>query len=195
MGFFFSKTWYWWLLATLVAVLITLLICWLRNRGLDEDAAANERELAQARLLVGAHEQRIDTLLAQRAKDIDEIASLKGAATAGAAAGAATATVAGLSAEQLANGAGVLGFKLQADDLKVVEGIGPAIESLLHGAGITTWRALQQTDPARIREVLDAAGPRFKMHDPGTWPRQAGLLADGQWDEFKKLTDELLGGR
>ena len=198
MGFFFRKTWYWWLLATFLAWFITWLICWLRNRRLDAATASHERELADARQTIAAHEQRIDGLLSQRARDLDTIGSLKGAgalALAGTATAATAAAAVGLSAEQLAAGAAVLGGKLALDDLKVVEGIGPAIESLLHGAGITTWQGLADTDPARIREVLEAAGSRFQIHDPGSWPRQAGLLATGQWDEFKRLTDELTGGR
>jgi large subunit ribosomal protein L21 len=43
--------------------------------------------------------------------------------------------------------------------------------------------------------MLTDAGPRFRTQDPSTWPRQAALLADGRWDEFKRLTDELDGGR
>jgi predicted flap endonuclease-1-like 5' DNA nuclease len=96
----------------------------------------------------------------------------------------------------LAAGAAALGLgKLALDDLKVVEGIGPKIAELLHAAGITTWRQLAQAAPAAIKEVLDAAGPNYAMHDPATWPQQAELLATGQWAAFKELTDSLTGGR
>ncbi len=192
MGFFFRKTWYWWLLATFVAWFVTWLICWLRHRRLGAATAAHEGALADARQVIAAHEQRIEGLLSQRARDLDTIGSLKGS---GALTLAGAATAVGLSAEQLAAGAAALGGKLALDDLKVVEGIGPAIESLLHAAGITTWHGLAATDPVRIREVLEAAGSRFQIHDPGSWPRQASLLATGQWEEFKRLTDELTGGR
>lgn len=192
MGFFFSKTWYWWLLATAIACIVTWLWCWLRNRGAAGADAAHEQQLAGARQLIGVHEQRIEGLLAQRARDLDTISSLKAA---GAVALAAAPAAVVLTAEQLAAGAAVLGGKLALDDLKVVEGVGPAIEGLLQDAGITTWRQLADSDPARLREVLVAAGPRFQVHDPGSWPRQAGLLADGQWEAFKQLTDELTAGR
>jgi len=33
------------------------------------------------------------------------------------------------------------------------------------------------------------------MHDPGSWPRQSRLAADGKWNELEKLQDELDGGR
>jgi predicted flap endonuclease-1-like 5' DNA nuclease len=89
----------------------------------------------------------------------------------------------------------VLGFRPNLDDLKIIEGIGPAIEKLMNDAGIGTWRRLSNTDPAVLSDILNEAGPRFRIHDPATWPRQAGLLADGMWDEFRTLTDSLKGGR
>ena len=98
-------------------------------------------------------------------------------------------------AAALTAGGALLGTKLVLDDLKVVEGIGPAIEELLHGGGIRTWRELEAADQSTLRSVLEAAGSRFRVHDPGTWPRQAGLLADGKWQEFKDLTDALTAGR
>jgi predicted flap endonuclease-1-like 5' DNA nuclease len=81
------------------------------------------------------------------------------------------------------------------DDLKVVEGIGPKIEQLLHNAGILTFAQLADTDPDHIKTILDAAGPRFQMHVPTTWPGQSALARDGKWDELKTLQDELNKGR
>jgi large subunit ribosomal protein L27 len=81
------------------------------------------------------------------------------------------------------------------DDLKKIEGVGPAIEKLLNAEGITTFAGMAATAPERIKEILVAAGSRFGFHDPTTWPHQAGLAADGKWDELKKLQDELDGGK
>jgi large subunit ribosomal protein L27 len=81
------------------------------------------------------------------------------------------------------------------DDLKKIEGIGPAIEKLLNAAGITTFAGMAATAPEKIKEILVAAGSRFGFHDPTTWPTQAGLAADGKWDELKTLQDELDGGK
>ncbi len=88
-----------------------------------------------------------------------------------------------------------LGKKIKLDDLTVVEGIGPKISELCNGIGVTTWRQLADTDVAELQSMLDAAGSRYAVHKPGTWPQQAGLLATGQWAEFKTLTDELDGGK
>jgi predicted flap endonuclease-1-like 5' DNA nuclease len=92
-------------------------------------------------------------------------------------------------------GARALGFAVAMDDLTVVEGIGPKIAGLCNDAGIHTWRELARTPVSRLREILEAAGPRYQIHDPGTWPKQAALLADGHWEPFKSLTDQLKGGR
>ncbi len=90
--------------------------------------------------------------------------------------------------------AGIL-KKWAQDDLKAVEGIGPKIEELLHDAGIKTWRALAETSVSRLQEILTAAGPRFTLAVPETWPQQAGLAADGKWDELQELQDFLNAGR
>lgn len=81
------------------------------------------------------------------------------------------------------------------NDLKIIEGIGPKIEQLLHEAGIDTWEALANTPVERLREILEAAGPRYQVHDPGTWPAQARFAANGDWEELKDYQDMLIGGR
>jgi predicted flap endonuclease-1-like 5' DNA nuclease len=81
------------------------------------------------------------------------------------------------------------------DDLRVVEGIGPKIESILKASGIMTLGALADTSTERLREILDEAGSRFKSHDPKTWAVQAGLAADGKLTELKAWQKELKGGK
>lgn len=87
------------------------------------------------------------------------------------------------------------GKKFKADDLKIVEGIGPKIEGLLHDAGIATWNDLANADVDRIKTVLSDAGSRYQMHDPSSWPRQAGMCVAQQWDELQVYQDELDGGK
>ena len=81
------------------------------------------------------------------------------------------------------------------DDLKIVEGIGPKIEKLLNARGVWTFKQLAHCKPEWIKEVLHEAGPNFVIHDPGTWPQQSGLAADGKWDELETLQKKLTGGR
>ena len=92
--------------------------------------------------------------------------------------------------------ANVLGFKFTENDLKIVEGIGEKIESILKGSGIDTWIKLSNADPVKIKEILlEVGGPRYHMHEPGTWPKQALLAFTGKWDELKQYQDELNAGR
>ena len=94
-----------------------------------------------------------------------------------------------LLAEQASLKAGeVPHAKIVADDLTVVIGIGPKIARLLMDHGITTWKALSETSPATITEILlHDGGERYRIHNPETWPRQALLLHEGRWDELKEL--------
>ena len=100
-----------------------------------------------------------------------------------------------VASPDVSTAATVLGHKIVLDDLKVIEGIGPKIEELCIGIGIRTWYDLATTEVSLLRTMLADAGARFKTHDPATWPEQARLLAEGKWDSFKQLTDELSGGR
>ena len=81
------------------------------------------------------------------------------------------------------------------DDLKIIEGIGPKIETLLKEGGVTTWAELAAASEERLKEILAAAGPRYQIHDPSTWPAQSKFAAEGKWDELKEYQDVLIGGR
>ena len=61
-------------------------------------------------------------------------------------------------------------------------------------AGVNSFADLAGKTPADIKAILENAGPRYQMHNPTTWPKQAGLAAKGQWDKLKALQDKLNGG-
>ncbi|MBN2501532.1 MAG: hypothetical protein JXB38_12190 [Anaerolineales bacterium] len=82
-----------------------------------------------------------------------------------------------------------------ADDLTKIEGIGPKISQILSKEGITTFTALAATEESRLEAILEAAGSRFSLAEPETWPEQAELAAAGKWDELTALQDRLTGGR
>ncbi len=81
------------------------------------------------------------------------------------------------------------------NDLRIIEGIGPKIESLFNEAGIFSFQQLASADLKTLRGILEAAGPRYKAHNPTTWQKQAKLAAAGKWDKLKQLQAELKGGR
>lgn len=94
-----------------------------------------------------------------------------------------------------ANSVTFAGKKYKSDDLQIVEGIGPKIAELLHKAGIKTWLQLSEAAPDKLKEILEGGGSQYNIHDPSTWPAQAALADQGNWDALKKLQDELTGGK
>jgi predicted flap endonuclease-1-like 5' DNA nuclease len=80
------------------------------------------------------------------------------------------------------------------DDLKKIEGIGPKIEQLLFDGNIFTWEGLSKTAVSTIQEILDKAGPRYRVHNPASWPIQGKMAAEGKWDELNKWQDKHKGG-
>jgi len=87
----------------------------------------------------------------------------------------------------LEEGGRLIGRRLSTGDLQVINGIGPVIEGLLNGIGISTWSDLAAADVDALSSMLADAGSRFARHDPSTWPLQARLLERGEWDAFLAL--------
>ncbi len=79
------------------------------------------------------------------------------------------------------------------DDLTIIEGIGPKISGVLREAGIDTFKKLAATSPARISEILKAAG--ITLFDPSSWPEQASLVVEARWTELRALQEKLIASR
>lgn len=171
----------WWqhLIMLLGPFLLGLL--WAKGSGSSDDSgltarlAALDADLADCNKATRAAEGSLTS-----AKT--EVSTNSGAAALGATGAIAGAAVVAGSA------------KSKKDDLKVVEGIGPKIEELFNNAGINTFEQLANTSAVRLKEILEAAGSRYQMHDPTTWPAQSKLAGDGKWEELKKWQDELNKG-
>ncbi len=84
--------------------------------------------------------------------------------------------------------------KSTKDDLKKIEGIGPAIEKLLNKEGVHTYWQLAETETIKLTAWMSAAGPLYLNHGENTWAEQAALLRDGKVEEFEKLSKQLIGG-
>jgi predicted flap endonuclease-1-like 5' DNA nuclease len=80
-----------------------------------------------------------------------------------------------------------------ADDLTMIEGIGPKVSRVLNDAGIMSFADLAAADAARVERALDEAG--LQMMDPEGWIEQAKLAARGDMEGLNKLQEELKGGR
>ena len=82
----------------------------------------------------------------------------------------------------------------KGDDLKKIEGAGPKAAEALVNAGLDTFAKVAKTDASKLSEILTEASSRLSHIVTDTWPKQAGLAADGKWDELKELQDRLDGG-
>lgn len=81
------------------------------------------------------------------------------------------------------------------DNLTKIEGIGPKIASLLNDANIHSFKDLSEATVEALQEVLDNAGSRYRVHNPGTWAKQAAMAFAGNWEELKAYQDKLDGGK
>jgi len=79
------------------------------------------------------------------------------------------------------------------DDLTLIEGIGPKINSIMHAAGVHTFADMAALDADKLRGIITAAG--LRLADTTTWPMQAKLAAEGKSEELKAFQDSLKGGR
>jgi predicted flap endonuclease-1-like 5' DNA nuclease len=145
-----------------------------------------EADLEAKDAQVGKYRNNLMLIESERNALREQLAECQSAAALGAVAGAAPVDPAFIMYN---------GSKYHTDDLKIVEGIGPKIEELLHADGIRTWLALGEAHIERLQKILDAAGTHFAMHNPATWPRQSMMAHQGDWEGLKKLQDELTAGR
>lgn len=83
---------------------------------------------------------------------------------------------------------------VKSEDLTKIEGVGPKTAEALIAAGIATYADLANAKPADIKTTLTDASPRLAHLDPGSWPKQAKMAADGKWDELKEWQDNAKGG-
>ncbi len=80
----------------------------------------------------------------------------------------------------------------KADDLTKIEGVGPKIAETLAAAGLATFADVAASTAEKIAEIIaEVRG----SHTPDAWPKQAGMAAEGKWDELKKWQDEMNGGK
>jgi predicted flap endonuclease-1-like 5' DNA nuclease len=83
---------------------------------------------------------------------------------------------------------------VEKQNLTKIEGIGPKTSGLLDEAGIYTYEQLADAEIDQLKEILEAAGPRYRIIKPDTWPMQAQLAAEEKWDELQALKDRISGG-
>lgn len=83
----------------------------------------------------------------------------------------------------------------KADDLTVIEGVGPKIAEVFANAGLVSFADVAAKTADELKAILTDAGDQFNTAVTDTWAQQAQLAADGKWDELKKWQEELDGGK
>ncbi len=83
----------------------------------------------------------------------------------------------------------------KSDDLKIIEGIGPKMAEIFVAAGVTTFQQMADKSPEELKAILDESEGNFNTASTETWPEQAKLAADGNFEELKELQDKLKGGK
>jgi predicted flap endonuclease-1-like 5' DNA nuclease len=74
------------------------------------------------------------------------------------------------------------------DDFTHLAGIGRKTSSMLKNAGIKSFSKLAKTNVKQISEILEKNSPSLlKKTDPSTWPEQARIAAEGDWDALANL--------
>lgn len=82
------------------------------------------------------------------------------------------------------------------DDFAYITGIGPKVSAVLRSARINTFAQLAATDVNKIRDILEAENPNLlRLTDPSTWPEQARMAAEEDWEALQALQDSLKESR
>lgn len=76
-----------------------------------------------------------------------------------------------------------------ADDLEIIEGIGPKIAAALRAAGIDSFKKLANASESQLRDILTTAAVRYPGTTLPTWAHQAAYAARQDWEGFKQYND------
>lgn len=85
-------------------------------------------------------------------------------------------------------------IELRGDQLEAVEGIGPTYAALLRKHDVHRFEQLAATDVATLQGWLKELGAASGLARPLSWPIQAALLANGQYEDFAKAVSLLKVG-
>jgi predicted flap endonuclease-1-like 5' DNA nuclease len=80
-----------------------------------------------------------------------------------------------------------------ADDLTLIEGIGPKSAEALQAAGITTFAQVAKLSPAELEKAIKDRKVRL-VGSTETWPMQAELAAKGDLSGLEALKARIKGG-
>jgi predicted flap endonuclease-1-like 5' DNA nuclease len=82
------------------------------------------------------------------------------------------------------------------NNLQVIEGIGPKMESVLKENGIETWAKLADKSKGDLKKMLEKYGSKYALINVTDWPTQAQFASQGKWEElikFQQSNNKTLG--
>ncbi len=82
--------------------------------------------------------------------------------------------------------------KKNKQDLKIIEGIWPKIEQLLNKWWIYSYKDLELSEISTIQNILENAWSRYTLHNPTTWPKQANIANNWNFEKLKTYQDKLI---
>jgi predicted flap endonuclease-1-like 5' DNA nuclease len=187
--------WLTWLLPFLLGLALGWLL-WSRFKSLfdqsQSDLSASQLKLADSETAFENAKKKISLLEGDlsicrgRLREIETVSSVKGATM-----------VTPVAAVKMASGSS--GNKWAAaigtDQLQIIEGIGPKMESILKENGIDSFSKLSVVTGTELRNILNKYGDKYRIIDPNTWPQQATLAKEEQYDDLIRLQKELDTGR
>lgn len=83
-------------------------------------------------------------------------------------------------------------FDFDEDNLKIIEWIWPKVEEVLKNNNIKTLKDLSESGYEELKFILNWAWDNYKIINPRTWPYQAELAVNKQWDKLKDYQDFLI---
>jgi predicted flap endonuclease-1-like 5' DNA nuclease len=86
-----------------------------------------------------------------------------------------------------------LSFEL-AEDLKIIFGVDEEVEKILQNAGVDSYAELAKMEPDGLRNMLEVINPALSSKDPSTWPAQARLALDKEWEALLDYQDQIKAG-
>jgi len=82
----------------------------------------------------------------------------------------------------------VFGYAIRRNDLKIVDGIDPKIEKILHEVGVYTWGDLESIDLNYLTNLLREAG--YTQINPRSWAFESSLAKQEKWTELKSFQEK-----
>jgi large subunit ribosomal protein L27 len=80
---------------------------------------------------------------------------------------------------------------LKDDNFQIFEGINPKVEAILKKAAFYRWEDLARASYTELKIVMHDAGPRFRVHNPRSWSKQAKLALEDKWAELIDFQKEI----